>query len=58
MSKENDLKYIKEFSKITVAGVCEELHIDKSNLWAGRASQKSTEAVRKTIKHKLDELEN
>lgn len=57
MSKEQDLRYIKGFSKINVASICNELHIDKSNLWAGRASAKNVEAVKEKIEEKLKELE-
>lgn len=56
MSKENDLKYIKGFSKISVASICDELHIDKSNVWTGKASSKNIEAVRNKIEEKLEEL--
>lgn len=58
MSDKNaDLKFIKDFSKINVASICDELHIDKSNLWAGRASAKNIEAVKNKIQEKLKELE-
>ncbi len=57
MSKEQDLKYIKDFSKITISSVCEELNIDRSNILAGRASEKNTKAVKQKIIEKLNALE-
>lgn len=56
MSKENDLKYIKDFSKITITGVCKELNVNRSNVLNGRASSEAVEAVRKRIEEKLKEL--
>lgn len=56
MSKEKNLKFIKDFSKISVASICEELNVNKSNLWAGKASVKNTENVRKTIEKRVSEL--
>lgn len=58
MDKEQDLKFIKNFSKINIASICDELHVDKSNLWAGRASAKNTEAVKNKIIEKMEELTN
>ena len=58
MSKQHDLKYIKGFSKINIASICEELKVDKANLLAGRTSEKTTEAVKLKIQEKLKELDN
>lgn len=58
VNKEKDLKYIKEFSKINISSVCKELGVDRGNLLNGRASEKSTEAVRQTIQEKLKNLED
>ena len=57
MGKEQDLKYIKGFSKINVKSVCEELNIDRGNVLNGKASAKNIEAVKEKIKEKLEELE-
>lgn len=56
LAKEQDLKYIKEFSKINVSSICEELKINKSNLWSGRASAKNIETVKNKIKEQLEKL--
>lgn len=57
MDKEKDLQYIKDFSKITIAGICKELRIDKSNLWAGRCPAESVARVKNEIKNQLENLE-
>lgn len=57
MDKEKDLKYIKDFAKITVAGICNDLKIDKSNLWAGKATAENIEKVKLEIKKRIKDLE-
>lgn len=58
MSKNNeDLKWIKDFSKITVAGICKDLKIDKSNLWADKASAENVAKVKEEIKKRIESLE-
>ncbi len=57
MEKEKDLKYIKDFSKITVAGICKDLKIDKSNLWAGKSTATNVNKVKKEIQKRLEALE-
>ena len=47
----------KEFSKISISSICDEVNVDKSNLWAGKASAASTELVKNKILEKLKELE-
>lgn len=37
--KENYIKLIKDFSKITISSICDELHVSKSNVLNGRASE-------------------
>jgi hypothetical protein len=56
MDKEKDLKYIKDFSKITVAGVCKDLNIDKSNLWSGKANALAVEKVKLEIQKRIKDL--
>lgn len=58
VNKEKDLKYIKDFSKISVSSVCKEVGVDRQNLLNGRASEKSTEAVKNKIKEKIKELDD
>ena len=57
MEKEEDLKYIKNFSKITVSSICRDLGINRQNLLNGRASTKNTKKVRKKIEEKLEHIE-
>lgn len=57
MEKEEDLKYIKDFSKITVSSICRDLGINRQNLLNGRASTKNTKKVRKKIEEKLEHIE-
>jgi hypothetical protein len=56
MNKEIDLKWIKAFSKITVVSVCKDLKIDKSNLWAEKASAENVAKVKEEIKRRLEAL--
>lgn len=55
--KDLDLNWIKNFSKISVKGVCEELGIDRANILRGKASEEKTAKVKNRIKEKIDELE-
>ena len=57
MNKETDLKWIKAFSKISVVSVCKDLKIDKSNLWAGKASAEKVAEVKEEIKRRIEALE-
>lgn len=57
LGKEEDLRYIKSFSKINVKSVCEELGIDRQNVLNNKASAINTAKVRKAIEQKLKELE-
>ena len=57
MEIEEDLKYIKDFSKITVSSICRDLGINRQNLLNGRASTKNTKKVRKKIEEKLKHIE-
>ena len=55
-SKLRDLKYIKDFSKITIATICQDLGIDKSNLWRGNASEEAIKKVREELERRINEL--
>lgn len=57
MNNEKDLKYIKNFSKITISSICKELNINRANVLNGKASAKNIEKVRKKIEEKIKELE-
>lgn len=57
MSNSNYLKYIKNFSKISILGICRELKIDRSNLLRGVSSKSNEKKVYDKIQEKLKELE-
>lgn len=57
MGKEQDLKFIKGFMKISLSEVCRELKVDRDNVKNGRASAKNIEAVKNKIQEKIKELE-
>ena len=57
MSKDEDLKFIKGFSKISISGVCKELKVDRMNVLHGKTSAKNIEAVKNKIQEKLKELD-
>lgn len=57
MKKTNeDLKFIKDFSKITIAGICRDLNVNKSNLWHGTAKKEAIKKVAEEIKKKYNSL--
>lgn len=51
-----DLKFIKNFSKITIAGICRDLNVNKSNLWRGTAKKDTIKKVAEEIKKKYNSL--
>jgi len=51
-----DLKFIKEFSKITIAGICRDLNINKSNLWRGTAKKDAIKRVAEEIRKKYKNI--
>ncbi len=57
MECNNDLKFIKEFSKIKIAPICKKLNIDKSNLWAGRVPADKVKQVKDEIINQYSKLQ-
>lgn len=55
-SKEKNLKFIKDFSKIKISNICKELNIDKSNLWRGTLSNEKIEIIKNEIIKKYEEI--
>lgn len=51
-----DLEYIKKFSSITIKKVCEKMGVDRSNLMAGRTTQKNIKLVRKGLESEVAKL--
>lgn len=57
MTRDNDLKFIKDFSKINISQICKDLNVDRSNVLCGRASKETTSKVRKEIEKRLATLQ-
>ena len=53
---DEDLLFIKSFSKIKIDKVCKRLGIDKSNLWSGKTSKTNIKRVRRLIESEIGEL--
>lgn len=51
-----DLEYLKKFSKITITEVCKKAKVDSSNLYKGTASKKSIKKVRKILESEVAKL--
>ena len=49
----DDLKFIKEFSKITITGLCKRKKIDRSNLIANRTTKKNYRIIREEIEKEI-----
>lgn len=56
MEINEDLLYIKNFSKITISKACRRLNIDVSNLWSGKTSKSNIKRVRRLIEHEVGKL--
>lgn len=54
--KQEDLKYIKSFTKISVNKVCKELGFNTRNILVGKATKEKIHLVRKTIEDKQARL--
>lgn len=53
---EDDLKFIKEFSKITIKDCCKSLGLSSSNFWSNRLSEDKVHLIRKLIESKVSAL--
>lgn len=51
-----DLEFIKKFSKIKVASVCRDLGFSSSNLWSGKLKSEKIHKVRKSIESQMGEI--
>lgn len=56
MAKDNDMEFIKGFTKITIKSICEDLKIDISNLNKGKVSEKNTRKVKEEIERRYERL--
>jgi hypothetical protein len=55
--KEEDYKFIKKFTGISVNRICSELNIDYANLMKGKASIQNTRLVRERLQEEIKKLE-
>lgn len=53
---DEDKRFIKQFMNIKVARICEDLKINKSNIYSGRASDRNYSEIRDEIDRRLDKL--
>ena len=51
-----DLDYIKKFSKITITRACELANVKKNNLWSGKVKKEKIKKVRKILESNVAEL--
>lgn len=54
MSKEKDLEFIKNYSKISITAICKKIGANRGNVWSGRASAETIRKVREAITAELD----
>ena len=52
--KENVLKFIRDFSKMTIKNICSDLGVDKDNLYKGKCSDEKTVLVADEIIRRYD----
>ena len=57
INKERDLKFIKDFKKITITTICKDLKVDKPSIYRGTASAENIKKVKEEIKKRYNELE-
>lgn len=57
MKKEEDYKFIKKFTGISVNRICSELNIDYANLMKGKASIQNTRLVKERLEEEVKKLE-
>lgn len=58
MSKEDDIKFIKDFIDISIIDICKELKVDKANLYRGNASADKTHQVRVELEKRIKNIIN
>lgn len=51
-----DLEYIKNFSKITITKACKLANVRKNNLYAGKVKESKVKKVRKILESNVAEL--
>ena len=53
---DEDLEFIKKFSKISVQDICNKKNVNRANLLNGRSSKTNTKRVRKGIESEVAKL--
>ncbi len=56
MSKEDDIKFIKDFIDISIIDICKELKVDKANLYRGNASADATHKVKEELEKRIKNI--
>lgn len=54
--KEKNYKFIRNFSKITIKGICEKLGIERQNIVAGTAKEEKIEKVKEELEREIAKL--
>lgn len=54
--KDEYLKFILSFSKISISSICKELNINRSNILNGKASEETIKLLYDELKRRLEEI--
>jgi len=54
--KEKNHKFIRNFSKITISGICKKLNVERQNIILGTASEEKIEKVKEEIQKEIAKL--
>lgn len=52
----NDIDFIRNFSKISISGICEKTKINRANLLNNKTSKKNIKIVRENIENEIAKL--
>lgn len=56
MNKEDDVKFINGFSKITITKACKHFGFNQSNICNGKSTEDATRKVRKYIENEIADI--
>lgn len=54
--KDKYLKFIKDFSKISISSICKDLNINRENILKGKASEQTTKKLYDELKNQLSKI--
>ena len=54
--KEKNHQFIRNFSKITITGICKKLNVERQNIIVGTASEEKIERVKEEIQKEIAKL--